>query len=145
MLADRREIRVPSCWETIEQDFEGVGFYARRFTVPQTWKGKTIRLQFDAVNYIAEVYLNDHVVGRHEGGYGPFEFRVDDLLKFDEDNFLSLRVIGPIVAQDKVIDGIGWSDMPRWRGAIAGGIWQSVRLIATGTAFATRISKEPDK
>jgi beta-galactosidase/beta-glucuronidase len=127
---DRREITVPSCWEEIEQDYEGVAFYGRRFTVPKAWEGKTVRVEFDAVNYVAEVWLNGHVVGRHEGGYGPFEFRGDDLLKYGEENFLSLRVIGPIVAQNKVIDGIGWSDMPHWRGAIAGGIWQSVRLVA---------------
>ena len=141
--ADRRDISVPSCWEEIEKDYEGVGFYGRRFKVPKAWEGKTVRIQFDAVNYIAEIYLNDHVVGRHEGGYGPFEFRVDDLLKFGEENFLSLRVIGPIVAQDKVVDGIGWNDMPHWRGAIAGGIWQSVRLVATGTAFVDDVFLEP--
>ncbi|MBC8871794.1 MAG: hypothetical protein H8E44_20390 [Planctomycetes bacterium] len=140
---DRREIRVPSCWEEIEQDYEGVALYGRRFAVPEHWKGKAVRLQFDAVNYVAEVWLNDHVVGRHEGGYGPFEFRVDDLLTFDEQNFLSLRVIGPIVAEDKVIDGIGQSDMPHWRGAIAGGIWQSVRLIATGTTYVDDVFIEP--
>jgi hypothetical protein len=142
-LPGRREINVPSCWEEIEQDYEGVGFYGRRFTVPKAWEGKTVLLQFDAVNYIAEVYLNDHVVGRHEGGYGPFEFHVEDLLEFGEENFLSLRVIGPIVAQDKVVDGIGWSDMPHWRGAIAGGIWQSVCLVATGTAFVDDVFIEP--
>ena len=139
----KREISVPSCWETIEKDYEGVAFYGRSFSVPQSWQGKTVRLQFDAVNYIAEVYVNDHVVGRHEGGYGPFQFRIDDLLKYDEPNFVSLRVIGPIVAQDKVIDGIGWNDMPHWRGAIAGGIWQSVRLEATGTALVDDVYLEP--
>jgi len=142
-LGDRCEIRVPSCWEEIEQDYEGVAFYGRRFAVPKHWQGKTVRLQFDAVNYVAEVWLNDHVVGRHEGGYGPFEFRVEDLLTFDEQNFLSLRVIGPIVAKDKVVDGIGQSDMPHWRGAIAGGIWQSVRLIATDTAYVDDVFLEP--
>jgi len=139
----RREIRVPSCWEEIERDYEGVAFYGRRFSVPDTWKGRTVRLQFDALNYIAEVWVNDCVAGRHEGGYGPFEFRVDDLLKFDQENFLSLRVIGPIVAEDKVIDGIGRSDMPHWRGAIAGGIWQSVRLVATGAVFVDDVFVVP--
>ena len=52
-------------------------------------------------------------------------------------------MLGPIVAQDKVIDGIGWSDMPHWRGAITGGIWQSVRLVATGTAFVDDVFLEP--
>ncbi|MCF7849327.1 MAG: hypothetical protein K9M45_10780, partial [Kiritimatiellales bacterium] len=134
-LETRCKIDVPSCWEEIEKDYEGVGFYGTKFKVSNDWKGKVVRLQFDAVNYVAEVYVNDTPVGRHEGGYGNFEFRIDDLLKFGKENFLSLRVIGPIVAEDKVIDGIGQSDMPHWRGAIAGGIWQSVRLVATGTAF----------
>ena len=49
-LKIRREINVPCCWEEIEKDYEGVGFYARRFTVPGSWKGKVVRLQFDAVN-----------------------------------------------------------------------------------------------
>lgn len=138
-----RDIAVPSCWETIEKDYEGVGIYARRFKVPGSWQGKAVRLQFDAVNYVAEVWLNGHVAGRHEGGYGPFEFRVDDLLRYDKENSLSVRVIGPIVAEDKVIDGIGQSDMPHWRGAIAGGIWQSVRLVATGTVFVNDVFITP--
>ena len=39
----RREISVPSCWETIEKDYEGAAFYGRTFSVPQAWQGKTIR------------------------------------------------------------------------------------------------------
>ena len=105
-LEKRRKIVVPSCWEEIEQDYEGVGFYGKKFKVSNDWKGKVVRLQFGAVNYVAEVYVNDTPVGRHEGGYANFEFRIDDLLKFGKENFLSLRVIGPIVATDQVIDGI---------------------------------------
>ena len=129
---EKRAIQVPSCWEEIEEDYEGVAIYGKTFEVSSDWKGKIVWLQFDAVNYIAEVWLNDHCVGRHEGGYGPFEFRVDDLLNYDGGNFLSLRVLGPIVHTDQVIDGVGPNDMPHWRGAIDGGIWQSVRLVASG-------------
>ncbi|VGO11958.1 Beta-galactosidase [Pontiella desulfatans] len=130
---ESRPIPVPSCWEEIVQDYEGVVTYGKTFSIPKDWKGKTVRLQFDAVNYISEVWLNDHCVGRHEGGYSPFEFRVDDLLDYDRENFLSLRVVGPIVTrEDLVIDGLGKNDAPHWRGAIVGGIWQSVRLVAAG-------------
>jgi hypothetical protein len=133
---ETRAIQVPSCWEEIEQDYEGVATYGKTFEVSGNWKGRTVRLQFDAVNYIAEVWLNDHCVGRHEGGYGPFEFRVDDLLEFGKENFLSLRVVGPIVTRgDLVIDGLGKNDAPHWRGAIVGGIWQSVRLVASGSVM----------
>ena len=105
--SDRRDIEVPSCWEEIEQDYEGVAFYRRKFQVPASWAGKTVRLQFDAVNYLTEVWLNDEVVGFHEGGFTPFEFRVDNLITPGQENTLILRVVGPIILQDKT---------NRWRG-----------------------------
>jgi hypothetical protein len=141
---DRRKIEVPSCWELIEQDYEGVAFYRRKFQVPASWAGKTIRLQFDAVNYLAEVWLNDEVVGFHEGGFTPFEFRVDNLLKAGRDNTLILRVVGPIILQDKIVDGVGSLETPQWRGGITGGIWQSVRLVATGEAVVRDVFIEPN-
>jgi len=141
--AQQREITVPSCWELIEKDYEGVAFYRRSFKVPADWKQKVVRLQFDAVNFRSEVWLNDVAVGMHEGGFTPFEFRIDDLLKFDKENTLILRVVGPILLQDKKVDGVGPLETPQWRGAIAGGIWQPVRLIATGDAFVADVFIEP--
>jgi hypothetical protein len=118
----QREITVPSCWELLEKDYEGVAFYRRTFKVPPSWRGKVVRVQFDAVHFRAEVWLNDTAVGFHEGGFRPFEFRVDDLLKFDGENTLILRVVGPILMQNKRVDDMGPMETPQWRGAIAGGI-----------------------
>ena len=134
-LESVESIDVPSCWETIRQDYEGVAVYGRSFTVPSEWKGKAIRLQFDAVNFRADVWLNGHAIGQHEGGYGPFEFQIDDLMDWQGTNFLSVRVLGPIIEENKTIDGLGRNDAPHWRGAITGGIWQSVRLIASGSVM----------
>ena len=78
-----KEIAVPSCWELIEKDYEGVAYYRRAFKVPANWAGKTIRLHFDAVNFRTKVWVNDTAMGVHDGGFTPFEFRVDNLLKFD--------------------------------------------------------------
>ena len=134
-LESVESIDVPSCWETIRQDYEGVAVYGRSFTVPSEWKGQAIRLQFDAVNFRADVWLNGYAIGQHEGGYGPFEFQVDDLIDWQGTNFLSVRVLGPIIEENKTIDGLGRNDAPHWRGAITGGIWQSVRLIASGSVM----------
>ncbi len=139
-----REINVPSCWELTEKDYEGVALYRRTFVVPASWGDKVVRLHFDAVNFRAEVWLNDTAVGIHEGGFTPFEFRVDDLLKFGEENTLILRVVGPILLQDKQVDGIGPMETPQWRGAIAGGIWQPVKLIATGDIYVRDVFIEPN-
>lgn len=45
-----RTIQVPSCWEEIEQDYEGVAWYQRKFNAPADWKDRAVRLQFDAAN-----------------------------------------------------------------------------------------------
>jgi len=39
-LKGRRDIVVPSCWEEIEKDYEGVAWYHRRFKVPRDWRGR---------------------------------------------------------------------------------------------------------
>ena len=142
-LPGLRPIAVPCCWEEIEKDYEGVAFYGTTFKVPANWNDQTVRLQFDAVNFRAEVWLNGVAVGVHEGGFTPFEFRVDDLLSFGGDNFLSLRIAGPILLQDRNIDGVGKMETPQWRGAITGGIWQSVRLVATGDVLVEDVFIEP--
>ena len=137
------QIIVPSCWELTEKDYEGVAFYRRTFKVPANWKGKIVRLHFDAVNYVAEVWLNNHAVGFHEGGFTPFDFRVDKMIKPGEENTLTLRVVGPILLQDKRVDDMGPMETPQWRGAITGGIWQPVKLIATGDIYIKDVFIEP--
>ncbi len=141
--ARQRDIQVPSCWELTERDYEGVAFYNHAFQVSKDWRGKTVRLHFDAVNFRAEVWVNGTAVGVHEGGFTPFEFRVEDLLNFDGENRLAVRVAGPILLQDKRIDGIGPMETPQWRGAITGGIWQSVRLIATNELYVKDVFVVP--
>jgi beta-galactosidase len=142
-LSDAQVISVPSAWELIKQDYEGVAFYRRSFDVPETWEGKVVRLHFGAVNYLAEVWLNDEVVGWHEGGFTPFAFRVDEMLKPGQRNVLSLRVVGPIILSDKHIDGVGPLETPQWRGGITGGIWQSVHLEASGEIYVENVFIEP--
>ncbi len=142
---DVRDIQVPSVWERIEKDYEGVAVYRKTFMVPEDWQNRVVHLSFDAVNYRAEVYVNDHVVGVHEGGFTPFSFRIDSMLESAQENVLTLRVLGPILLDtDKVIDGMGAMETPQWRGGISGGIWQSVRLIASGRNYINDIFIEGD-
>ncbi|MDP6037387.1 MAG: hypothetical protein QGG64_02455, partial [Candidatus Latescibacteria bacterium] len=131
---DLEQITVPACLEEFKQDYEGIAWYGKTFTFPDDWNGKTIRLHFEAVNYRAEIWVNGEAAGAHEGGYIGFELLIDDLLTEDE-NFIAVRVITPLITRDVVIDGLGRDDMPHWRGAIAGGIWQPVSLIATGPVY----------
>ncbi len=52
----KREIPVPSCWERFEKHYEGVAHCHRAFRVPADRAVKIVRLQFDAVNFMAEVW-----------------------------------------------------------------------------------------
>jgi len=65
------------------------------------------------------------------------------MIKPGEQNTLTLRVLGPILMQHKTIDGIGKMETPQWRGAITGGIWQPVKLIATGDIYVKDVFIEP--
>ncbi|NET35689.1 MAG: hypothetical protein F6K19_27300 [Cyanothece sp. SIO1E1] len=133
--AKQETIQVPAAWERYREDYEGVAFYRKQFEAPQEWEGKVVRLQFGAVNYLTEVWLNDEVVGFHEGGFTPFEFRVDEMIKVGSNNVLCMRVVGPIILSDQEIDGMKKMEVPQWRGGITGGIWQSVQLVATEAIY----------
>ena len=138
-----KKITVPSCWEEFEKNYEGAGIYQTKFTIPKNWDDKIIQLNFEAVNYKSEVWVNDQAVGFHEGGYTPFSFRVDKLIKLGEENTMVVRVISPIILTDKYIDGLGRQEVPMWRGAITGGIWQSVSIEAKGKTHLSEVFIEP--
>ena len=126
------KINVPSGWEEYKKDYEGVAYYKKTFKVSNDLKNSIIFLNFDAVNYLSEVYLNDNALGYHEGGFSPFKFNIEHVLNYDSLNTLIIRVVGPITIQDKVIDGMGQMETPQWRGSYTGGIWQNVYLESTG-------------
>ena len=67
------KIIVPFCPES---KLSGVGYtdfmravwYKRTFTLPKDAKGKRVFVNFGAVDYLAEVWVNGVSVGTHRGG-----------------------------------------------------------------------------
>ena len=125
-------LKVPSCLESHKKDFEGVAIYKKSFLVPNTWGNRNVEITFNAVNYLAEVWFNNEVVGTHKGGYTPFTFRLNETIKIGDTNTIFLRVVTPIVLSNQRIGGVGRFEVPSWRGAINGGIWQGVYLKSFG-------------
>ena len=125
-------LKVPSCLESHKKDFEGVAIYKKSFLVPNTWENRNVEITFNAVNYLAEVWFNNEVVGTHKGGYTPFTFRLNETIKIGDTNTIFLRVVTPIVLSNQRIGGVGRFEVPSWRGAINGGIWQGVYLKSFG-------------
>lgn len=67
-------------------------WYRKAFSLPSEWKGKTVWLRFDGVDYLAEIWLNGHWVGRHEGQFTPFEFEVSRHLRYGGENALIVLI-----------------------------------------------------
>ncbi len=85
----------------IESALSGVGktvtendalWYEREFTVPESWTGKRVMLNFGAVDWKAEVYVDGQLAGEHTGGYAPFSFDVTDLLGKGRRHELKVKV-----------------------------------------------------
>ncbi|MFL6227405.1 MAG: sugar-binding domain-containing protein [Pyrinomonadaceae bacterium] len=92
-----RDVRVGLSWNAQFadlRDYMGAAWY--RTTLPATdlAGGKRALLRFGACDYYAEVFVNGHKVGQHEGGYTPFTFDVTDALRAGA-NELAVRVVDP--------------------------------------------------
>lgn len=95
------EILVPFA---VESSLSGVGrhvtpdealWYERSFTVPSSWKGKDVLLNFGAVDWACEVWVNEFKAGSHKGGYAPFSLNITPALKQGSTNTLTVRVTDP--------------------------------------------------
>jgi beta-glucuronidase len=68
---------VPNAWNATDvsdaSDRGSIGWYRKDFTLPAAPRGVSWKLRFESVNYRAQVYLNGHYLGRHEGAFVPFE------------------------------------------------------------------------
>lgn len=85
----------------VESALSGVGrkvsdtdvlWYMREFTVPRKWAGKRILLNFGAVDWKAEVFVDGQLVGEHTGGYAPFSFDITDALASGRRHELKIKV-----------------------------------------------------
>lgn len=71
-------IEVPFAWETaasgVRRTWLETAWYRTAVTVPEAWAGGHAFLCFGAVHHEAAVWVNGELLGRHTGGYTPFEF-----------------------------------------------------------------------
>ena len=122
-----RQITVPLPWQAAFADLRqshGRATYRRSFALPDL-HGRQAVLRFGAVSDIAEVWLNGQEIGRHEGGYLPFDCVIPaDLLQAQ--NALEVRCLLPDGTTEPAFDEIPHGKQS-WYGPI-GGIWQSVRV-----------------
>lgn len=118
-------------------------WYKRTFSVPAGWKSKDIVLNFGAVDWKADVFVNDILIGSHQGGFTPFSFNITPYLTGKSSQKLVVRVWDP---SDKGYQPRGkQTSNPEgiWYTPVTG-IWQTVWLEPVATNHITSVKSIPD-
>lgn len=92
-----KKINVPFTYETKasgigEECFHPCIWYQRPLEIPNDVQDKSIKIHFQASDYITKVWVNGICVGTHEGGYSAFTFDITDAIEWDQDNVLTVKV-----------------------------------------------------
>ncbi|MDB6168829.1 MAG: Beta-glucuronidase [Verrucomicrobia bacterium] len=122
-------LQVPGDWNSQAERlfyYEGTVWYRRRFDYRPAAPGRRLFLYFGAANYQADVYLNGEKLGRHIGGFTPFEFEVTGRVK-ETGNFLVVRV-----DNQRHLDAVPTVNTDWWN---YGGLTRDVRLVETPGTF----------
>ncbi len=144
-----RTIRVPFAPESPlsgigDLDFHPAIWYAKTVTIPASWKGRSIRLNFEACDYRTTVWVNGKPVGEHQGGYTPFALDVTAALA-DGPNRIVVR------AEDDGRSGLQPTGKQSDRFASYGcvyrrttGIWQTVWMEPVADVHVLRYRVDAD-
>lgn len=101
------------------EDYNPVGAYVREFTVPESWKGMDIFLDFEGVESAFYCWVNGELAGYSEDSRLPAHFNIGKLLKKGK-NRLAVKVF-------RFSDGSYLEDQDYWKYS---GIERSVYLYA---------------
>ncbi|MDJ1134347.1 PA14 domain-containing protein [Streptomyces iconiensis] len=124
-------------------------WYKRSFTVPRDWKvgsGKRLRLNFDAVDWQATVYVNGKRVADHKGGYDRFTADVTDALKPGRHQEIVVGVYDPTDADNGENPPVGKQRLSPegiWY-TPSSGIWQTVWMEPVAADHTTDVKTTPD-
>lgn len=137
------KIQVPSHWEqqgfgsynygrdyvTYGKNFkfqDETGLYKHKFTIPNSWKGKTVNIVFEGSMTDTEVKINGKLAGEiHQGAFYEFKYEISDKIQFGKENILEVKVSK--MSSDKSVNNAErLADY--W---ILGGIFRPVYLEAT--------------
>jgi glycosyl hydrolase family 2/Ig-like domain-containing protein len=128
-------------------------WYRTEFAVPKKFNGRKLTLEFNGINYYAEVWFNGEYLGHITGAFIRGDFDVTRLVRAGEKNVLAVMVAPPpdpgIPSEESIkfgpgenggklcLDGPsfqcteGWDWIPAIRDRDTG-IWQDVTLHASG-------------
>jgi beta-galactosidase len=73
-----------------QNQWGGRTWYRKTFTLPQSFEGKKVFIEFEAVRQVAEVYINGKLLGTSKTGFVPFGFDLTPYVQFGKPNVLAV-------------------------------------------------------
>ena len=129
-----RTIVVPFGWGAPlsgVRDEGDIGHYRRSVTVPAEWKGKRVFVVGGAADRTTDCTFDGQSLGRHSGGYTPFEFELTEFVRWGQPQPLEFKVWDPSAKLARTSHYLygkqGYGN--------ARGIWQTVYLEARGDTY----------
>ena len=120
---------VPGDWNSQDNKllyYEGTIWYRRLFNFTKTSNNNRVFVHFGASNYESDVYLNGKKLGKHIGGFTPFNYEITNFLK-EKDNSLVVKVDNKRKREAVPTLNTDW-----WN---YGGITRDVNLIEVSNTF----------
>ncbi|MBO6172244.1 MAG: beta-glucuronidase [Bacteroidales bacterium] len=122
------------------KDFINHIWYQRNISVPAGWEGKRIMLNFGAVYFNSEVYVDGSLVGRHFGGSSSFSMDITPFVKAGSTHSLVVKassdVRGGMQSAGKQSLQFASHDCDYTRTT---GIWQTVWMEAVDMQGLSRV------
>src|SRR5712691_7101391 len=89
-------------------------WYRKEFVLPADYKGKTLWLNFQGINYRANIWLNGKQIAKADdvaGAWRTYEFNITDAAVAGKTNVLAVQVFSP-TDLDLAITFVDWNPTP---------------------------------
>ncbi|NCC79391.1 MAG: glycoside hydrolase family 2 protein, partial [Clostridia bacterium] len=122
MMSSHEVVNLPHTWNAGDNNDRGKYVYQRDFSLGSKHADQEIYIEFLGANSVCQVYVNNTYLGEHRGGYATFRFCITQLVRWHENNELTVFV-----------DNSPTEDVSPLAGdfTIYGGLYRGVNLICT--------------
>ncbi len=85
--------------------WSGRTWYRKTFTLPLSYRGRDVYVEFEAVRQVTDLYLNGHYLGTCKNGFVPFAFDLTPYVQFGKPNVLAVRCDNRFMVSDITYSG----------------------------------------
>lgn len=132
--SDWKKVTLPHTWNATDMQltkhfYEGEGQYKKQIVFGREYKDKRLFLRFEGVGQVAQVYVNQKLIGTHKGSYSAFCLDITYAVKIGEANTILVKVNN--TARKDIIP------VNHFLFGIYGGIYRPVNLLVTNKVNIT--------